>query len=270
VAPAAETGLAQLEAAVAADPDNVNHRIALAKIYFDNDNLMGTFEQTKAALAKDPNEPRALTYNAIVRMAMGQNEEARTQLEKASKLEPGYLDAWVALASVRHILGDAKGAETAIESAIKSHPENEAKLREVFAQIKARKAENLPASPHANMPDPEVPVAPAPQQAAASAAPIQVTLSIGPAAMPKTGIVYVIARSEGGHPVAVKRVDAQSFPLTVDLGGADSMMGGPLPSTVRVEARLDSDGDAGTADSKEPQAAVDGVAAGSKVVLKLE
>lgn len=267
-------GLQQLEDAVRADPDNVNHRIALAKIYFDQENLMGTFEHTKAALAREPNEPRALTYNAIVRMAMGQNDEAKAMLEKSSKIEPKLLDTWVALASVRTNLGDAAGASAAIDAAIAAHPDQEARLREVLVAIRGRKQEKMPPSPHAAMPDPVAPVAPAGMTVAAAApdASIHLTLSLASSAALKSGVVYVIARSEGasGHPVAVKRVDAQSFPLSVEIGTADAMMGGVFPATVRLEARLDSDGDAGTTETGDPKAIADGVPAGSKLAMKLE
>jgi len=268
-------GLQQLEEAVRADPDNVNHRIALAKIYFDQENLMGTFEHTKAALARDPNEPRALTYNAIVRIAMGQNDEAKAMLEKSSKIEPKLLDTWVALASVRTTLGDAAGAPAAIDAAIAAHPEQEARLREVLEAIRKRKVETAPPSPHATMDDSVSPVAAPAAMTAAAAAPdasIHLTLSLASSATLKSGIVYVIARSEGasGHPVAVKRVDAQSFPLSVEIGTADAMMGGVFPATVRLEARLDSDGDAGTTETGDPKAIADGVPAGAKLVMRLE
>lgn len=262
-------GTQQLEERVRTDPDNVENRIALAKAYFNDDNLMGTFEQTRLALEKNPNEPRALTYNAIVRMAMGQNDDARKMLEAAAKIDPTFIDAWVALASAQTQLGNAKAANAAIESAIKQHPEEEARLREVFAQIKARPV------------TPPPPAAAAAHQAMNEALPeaargnpwIHVTLSVGSAAKAKSGVVYVIARAEGasgGHPVAVKRINAAAFPLTVDLSDADSMMGQPFPSKVRVEARLDSDGDVGTNDPGDPKAFVEGVGAGSSLVLKLE
>jgi hypothetical protein len=58
--------------------------------------------------------------------------------------------------------------------------------------------------------------------------------------------------------------------MTVEIGAADSMMGQPFPATVRVEARLDSDGDAGTNDPRDPKAIVEGVAPGARLMLKLE
>jgi len=271
----------QLEEAVRNDPDNVGHRIALAKVYFENDNLMGTFEQTKAALAKDPNEPRALTYNAIVRMAMGQSVEAEKMLETASKLDPKLLDAWVALASARTQLGNEKGAAAAIEAAVAQHPEEEKRLRDVYTQIKAQQASvtasgATPAAPphppmSADLPEGHPPMHVEPDTSAAPS--IHITLAVGEGAKAKSGIVYVIARTEGasgGHPVAVKRVNATTFPMTVELGAADSMMGQPFPATVRVEARLDSDGDAGTNDPRDPKAFVEGVTAGARLMLKLE
>jgi cytochrome c-type biogenesis protein CcmH len=88
-----------------------------------------------------------------------------------------------------------------------------------------------------------------PPAAAASSQPIHVTLSLDPSATVKSGVVYVIARGEkAGHPVAVRRIDAAAFPISIELGTADSMMGQALPPNVRIEARLDSDGDAGTKD----------------------
>jgi tetratricopeptide (TPR) repeat protein len=257
----------QLEQAVAAEPDNITKRIELARLYFDSENLMGVFEQTNAILAKDPNEPRALTYNAIARMAMGQNEQAKAMLEKVTAAEPDLLDAWVALASVRMNLGDKTAASAAIDAAIARHPEAGPRLREVFAEISTTQPEAMPPSPHATASDP-LAAAPAPGTPS-----IHVTLSLAPSASAKSGVVYVIAKSEGengGHPVAVRRIDGAAFPLSIDLDATSSMMGGSFPKKVRVEARLDSDGDAGTNDAADPKAFVDGVSAGSRLVMKLE
>ena len=47
------------------------------------------------------------------------------------------------------------------------------------------------------------------------------------------------------------------------------MIGAPLPEKIRIEARLDSDGDAGTNDPADPHAFADNVRGGSAVELKL-
>jgi len=249
--------LAQLQQAVKDDPDNMEHHIALAKANFSRDDLMGVYEQTNLVLAKQPDEPRALTYNAVVRMAMGKNDEARTMLERATKNDPKLIDAWVALASVRSQAGDKAGATAAIESAIKQHPEDEARLREVFAKMQ------LP---------PEVRTGKV-AAAGAPAAPIRITLAVDNAASVKSGVVYIIARADGqasGHPVAVKRIRTDSFPVDIEIGAEDAMMGQPFPSLLHVEARLDADGDAGTKDASDPKAAADRVAAGAALTLTLK
>ncbi len=278
-------GLKQLEEAVRTDPKNADHRIALAKAYFGQNDLMASFEQTKAVLDQDPNEPRALTYNAVVRMSMGELDGARAMLEQATERDPKLLDAWVALASARTQSGDAQGASIAINSAIAHHPEEEARLRSVFVEIQKQ----APSAQHPSTPTPvasndlppdhppmpgmtSMPAsAPAPTAAAGPAPkPIHVTLSLDPTSSVKSGIVYVIARgAEKGHPLAVKRIEAAAFPLSVDLGGDDVMMGQPFPPSVRIEARLDSDGDAGTKNPSDLSAFANGVPVGTSVTLKL-
>lgn len=276
----------QLEEAVQRDPGNIDQRIALAKAYFGNNDLMASFEQTKAVLDQNPREPRALTYNAVVRMAMGELEGARIMLEQATEGDPNLLDAWVALASVRTQSGDARGASAAIAAAIAQHPEEEGRLRSVFAQIqKQAPPAGQPAATAAsrlNMPPDHPPLPdvgavtpsahatpPGATPLAAPSKPIHITLSLDPSATVKSGVVYVIARGGAGHPLAVRRVEATAFPLTLELGGGDSMMSAPLPDKFRLEARLDTDGDAGTKDASDPRAALDGVSAGATVALTL-
>ena len=253
------------------EPVNVEERIAAAKDAFARNDLIATFEQTKAILDQHPDEPRALTYNAIVRMAMGEVASAKTQLEQATQLDPKLLDAWVALASARTQSGDSQGASAAIEKAIKEHPAEEQRLRDVYAQI-----QNQEKSARSDLPPdhPPIPDAAPPHGTAAMTAGtapnsslIHITLS---ADDPDGGIIYVLARGEdGGHPVAVQRIETNAFPLTVDFGGSDTMMGAPMPAKVRLEARLDADGDAGTTDPAELRAVANGVVAGSSVEMKL-
>jgi len=87
-------------------------------------------------------------------------------------------------------------------------------------------------------------------------------------------VLFIIVRNPGqtaGPPVAAKRINAPTFPLEIDVTSIDSMMGQPLPPTVRVEARLDSDGDATTKNPSDPHAAQEGVTTnGGKVGLVLK
>jgi tetratricopeptide (TPR) repeat protein len=253
----ADPAVQKLEQEVSADPNNADKRIALARMYLDKENMMGVFEQTKAVLEKNPNDPRAQTYNAIVRMAMGQLDQASSLLDSATKTDPKLADAWVALAWVHVQKGDKSGAKAAIDSAIANVPAEADRLRSVWSQMSNQQA------------------APAPAAAPAAAAPdaIHVTLTLADSAAVKSGIVFVIARNLGvttGPPVAVKRIAVTSFPITLDISSADSMMGQQLPQKVRIEARLDSDGNPLTKGPNDPSAIAETVEAGSSLALTLK
>jgi len=253
------SSLEQLESTVKANPDDTEARIALAKLYLDRENLMGVFEQTTAVLAKNPNDARAQTYQGIVRMAMGQKTEAQKLLTSATTVDPKLTDAWVALAYLRTQEADNDGASRAIDEAIKQHPEDEQRLRSIFAQMQQRVSG---ASSGGQAPPPV-------QQSTGPS--VHVKIDLAPGAR-TTGILYVMARDAsgaGGPPAAVKRIEVTSFPIDVDLTSADSMMGQPLPSKMLIEARLDADGNVMTKDPADPKASAENVVTGANVTLTL-
>jgi len=241
---------------------NVDEQIVQAKDAFARNDLMSAFEKTNAVLEKNPDDARALTYNAVVRLSMGEVDKASSMLERATQRDPKLLDAWVALAQARMHAGQQKEAAAAIDAAIAQHPEEEKRIREVFTTMQKPAAETTALPPdHPPLPGAEV----------SSAQPIHITMSLDPKIADKGGIIYVIARGdEKGHPIAVRRIDTNAFPVTIDFGGDDAMMGGALPPKVRLEARLDSDGDAGTNSPSDPRAFADGVRAGTSVELTLK
>ncbi len=262
-APAATASpVEQLEAAVKSNPDDAEARLDLAKAYLDRENLIGVFEQTQANLQKTPGDPRAQTYQAIVRVAMGQLEAARTLLDAATKHDPALTEAWVALAWLNTREGKSDEATAAIREAIRHNPREEARLNDVLAQMRAQAAQ-APA---------ESPAAPSASASASAAGPaVRVVLQLDTSArVPPSGVVFVIVRAAGvtsGPPAAVKRIPLGAFPITVDLSAADSMMGQPLPPQMRIEARIDSDGVATTKDANDPAGAVEGVRVGERVVV---
>ena len=202
-------------------------------------------------MAKSPEDSRALTYQALVRMAMGDSASANQMLERALKSDPSLLDAWVTLAWVQAQEGKTAEAEKTMKEAMRRHPKEQARLQQVLDQMKSPP----PASPSTTP---------------TGTPGVRITLD---SASPARGTIFVIARAAGvtaGPPVAVKRIDATSFPTTLELTSADSMMGQPLPATMRIEARLDSDGNATTKTPSEPSAVQDGVTAGSAIKLTLK
>jgi tetratricopeptide (TPR) repeat protein len=268
----------QLEAAVQKEPDNLQLRNDLAQAYLERENLMAVFEQTKFVLERKPEDSRALTYAALVRMAMGAGDEAKSMLERASKSDPKNLDTWVALAWMHAQRNEMKDAEAMIAEASKQVPEQKERLQMVLVQM--QRAASQPQQPvqtaagGEQLPPghPRIDGAPAAPAAAAPTGPsINVTLELDPSASTKTGVLFVIARNPmGGPPAAVKRLQGVSFPVTITLSSADSMMGQPLPAKFRLEARLDSDGDATTKPPTDPAAMQNDVTPGATVKLALK
>jgi tetratricopeptide (TPR) repeat protein len=280
-----DPALQQIQAAVAKTPDDLEMRDQLAKAYLERENLMAVFQETQYILQRSPNDARALTYQALVRMSMGQRDGAEQMLNRAIKADPELLDAYVALAWDYVQVGKAKEADGLITAASRRHPDQQARLEEVLARMKEQvKNQPPPAAMPANHPALPVPGAesapatgtvPAAAPAAAGGGSVHVKLSLaGSVKQLPSAVLFIIVRASGeaaGPPAAAKRINAPTFPLELDITSADSMMGQPLPPSVTIEARLDSDGDAMTKDPSDPHASQSGVATnGTKVALVLK
>jgi cytochrome c-type biogenesis protein CcmH len=276
-APATSPMIQQLEAAVQKDPNNLELRNDLAQAYLQANNMMAVFEQTKFVLEKKPEDSRALTFQALVRMAMGDADAAVEMLQRATKSDPKNLDGWVSLAWIYVQTDRMAEAERMIAEAVKQSPNDRQQIENVFASMKQSKNGQPAQTAEGGLPEGHPPVdgnppaTPVPSTPAATGPSVRVTLNLDAGARQRTGVLFVIARNPaGGPPVAAKRVMASSFPMTVELSAADSMMGQPLPPTFRLEARLDSDGDAMTRVPTDPSAMQEGVSVGSVVTLALK
>jgi tetratricopeptide (TPR) repeat protein len=247
-----------LERSVQQNPDNLALRDDLAKAYLDQNNIDGVAEQTRYVLQRNPNDARALTYSAIVHIIARQPQAAEAMLEKATQSDPNLVDAWVGVAWLSAQSGDMARAEAAMGEAKKRHPEMTARLDELMAHLRA----------------PQQPMQAAQTAPAAQPAKDAVHVTLNFNGQPPGGTIFVIARPAGmtaGPPAAVKRLPLSTFPISLDLSAADAMMAGePLPAKMRIEARIDIDGDPMTHDPKDPAAFVDGVAVGQSVTLTLK
>lgn len=293
--------LVALRQKVEANFDSVDARLDLARAALVKNDMMEVFEQTRFVLAKDPNNARALSYGGIVRLAMGEPDQAVAMLTKATQLQPDVLDPWIHLALVQAQLGHRAEAEAAIREAEKRHPEKKAVLEQMLAQIKstpvpppsaqtgspaARASADVPPDhPAISMPGNAASTPPTghekrsvmalpsghPLAAGAGEGTLVVSGTLrldNPAAkVSSPAIVFLIARQAGKPgtpPMLVKRISVNSFPVAFSMSTGDSMMvSGELPKAVRLEARIDADGDAMTHAPGEPAATIDPLKVGS-------
>ncbi|HYS53633.1 MAG TPA: tetratricopeptide repeat protein [Thermoanaerobaculia bacterium] len=234
--------LSDLERSVQQNPDNLPLRDDLAKAYLDRNNIDGVSEQTQYVLQRNPNDARALTYSAVVHIIARQPEAAAAMLQRATESDPNLVDAWVGVAWLNAQAGDMTRAEAAMAEAKRRHPEMAERLDQLMARLRGPSKEEA----------------------------VHVTLHYSGQAR---GTIFIIARAAGvtaGPPAAVKRLALSAFPINVDLSASDSMMGQPLPQKMRIEARIDSDGDPMTHDPKDPAAVAEGVVLGKRVSLTLK
>ena len=267
-----DANLKALEEAVRKTPTDIGQRIELTRAYLQRRDLMQVFDQTKAILEIEPGNPHAFTYQALVRVAMGQARQAETMLLEAIKKDPRIEDAYIHLAIARLQLGNRKGAEEAIQMGQKQFPEDKDQLAQVFGQFTSANEQGGASSVPTE--HPEVPAAGAETRAAAAASsPASVVVVVDlpkGVTVPESAILFVIVREAGldsGPPTAVKRVPAVNFPITVTLTEKDSMAGEGLPGLMRVDARIDRDGDPLTKDPRDPFATEENVRPGGAQVL---
>jgi tetratricopeptide (TPR) repeat protein len=292
---ASDATLAELRARLEAEPEDHDARLDLARQLLLRRDLMGVWNETQQVLAKSPGHPRALSYQALVRLAMGQGEVAVEMLKQAIAAAPELMEARQNLAFVYASLGRTKDAEAAIAEVARRSPQDGERLREALATFErdrpARGAE-AGADPHADVAppasgsgaDPHADVAPPAAAAGVQPAPagpgsagvfgwIEADATVA-RRVPAGTVVFVTVRPAGvaqGPPVAVKRLVSESLPLQFELGAGDSMMGQPLPDPMRIDVRADSDGDPMTRPASDPSGHADAVALGKtgvRIVLR--
>ena len=84
---------------------------------------MSVWNDTQFVLQREPGNPRALSYQALVRLAMGQVDVAETMLKQAIATAPDLVDAHLHLAVVYARSGRIAQAESTLRAAMSRFPE---------------------------------------------------------------------------------------------------------------------------------------------------
>jgi cytochrome c-type biogenesis protein CcmH len=259
--------VAALQARVQQNPDDVEARLDLARAHLMRQDMIAVFHETEAVLQKDPGNARALAYQALVRLAMGQGDQAEEMLKRALGKDPNLLEGYLHLMFVYTRLGKPKLAEATMARAVQRFPDRAQSLRRLLTQMQSEPEEG-PAEGGGQ--------GPAEGPAAASSAgssggrtvsgvidlDASARASVSPGA-----IVFVMLRDASfgaGPPLAARRLPASSFPLAFEIGQGDVMAGGQIPDEVLVEARLDSDGDPVTRPPTDPYGRQENVKMGTR------
>jgi cytochrome c-type biogenesis protein CcmH len=265
----------EAEAAVKANPDDIEARLRLTRAYLARQDMMAVFRETQEILAKSPGNPQAMSYQALVRLAMGQGDVALDMLKKALKAAPDNMETYIHLSLVYARLGRAKESDATMEEATQRFPEQAPMLRDVQKQIRqavqrvAAEETGGTENPHAAVAAPgagtmgQAPSEAAPVSGAGDDRRVSGTVDLDPALagqVPPGAVLFVFVRDSGfgaGPPIAAKRLPASSFPVPFEISSADSLRGDPIPAEILLEARADSDGDPMTHPPEDPVASID-------------
>jgi hypothetical protein len=85
---AADGNEAQIQAALARNPDDVDARLALAHLYLFRQDWTGVLNQTARVLERAPGHPQALVYQAVGFARMGRMQDAQAAISNLSKRFP--------------------------------------------------------------------------------------------------------------------------------------------------------------------------------------
>jgi cytochrome c-type biogenesis protein CcmH len=270
--------LAQARALVERKPQDLDARLGLARLLLVRQDMMAVFTETQAALQLSPGNPRALSYQALVRLAMGQAPKAESMLKEALQKDPQLLDAYLHLMLVYVRSGRPAEAEKVLAEAKRRFPERAGTLQDLLTEMRSQGSEEAQAAdasdPHSNVPvgggAPGGSAAPAPAGAGAKKVSGLLELDASLQGQAFSGSIVFVTLREGGFgagpPLAARRIPAGTFPMPFEIGAADSMTGEPLPDDLLIEARIDSDGDPITRPPSDPYGRADRVPAGSKDV----
>jgi tetratricopeptide (TPR) repeat protein len=281
--PPADPVVDRLKALADADEADLGKRLELAKALIGRRRLFEAFGEAKKVLGVDPENARANAYSGVIQLEMGRFKQAVSQLQKAATNDPSLVEAWMYLGIAHLEMHRPKEAIVAWDKAIELRPDAAQVLTPLRKKAQLMAEGKLPppgptrrghpGERPAGHPGAHPPRRPASHPTQPSHAAIHGTVTLRGGTAKPGAVLFIFARAvgqAGGPPIAAKRIVAKSLPLQFTLGQADSMMGRKLPAKVRLQARLDPDGNPTTKEADAPQALLESVALGEQVTLDLK
>ena len=105
-------------------PDSISIRLQLTMLYNQTEQSEKAAKQIQLLLAKNPNQPDALFFQAEFEMDRDSHSTASHILQKVVRLQPKHFNAWVNLARLQMHAGKSHATATSLIKALKLQPEN--------------------------------------------------------------------------------------------------------------------------------------------------
>lgn len=209
------------------------------RVAFTKQDWPKAIEAFKQVLTADPNQPEAHSYMGFILVQAGHGDGALMAFEKALSVAPNFpMALWGKGMILYREKQDYQGAREVLGRLVQLLPagEDKSQIEKVLAELPETN------KPMASANKPPQPVKPA-------AAQISGQITIDPklkAQVDGQAALFIIARAaEGaGPPIAVKKIERPTFPLSYSLGSENMMIqGSSFAGKLNITVRLDRDGD---------------------------
>lgn len=255
--------IAELEAKLAADPNDLEALNDLTQTYMMVSDYQKAFGYNDTALKAAPSDPDARTYRGALTAMMSMPEKALEQFDAVLAEKPDHALAIVYRAMVLFQTGQVDAALTSLETAAKKYPDSE-EIQSAWQQARAAAAEQG-ATPSA------APPGGAPEMASGDVI-VSGTLTLDPASAAaltgsETLFLSVADPARPRPPLAAQKLPGPlqfPMPFQITTSSLIAMGGTPpaVPGAIDLKARIDLDGDAKTQESA-PSATITGVSRGA-------
>jgi tetratricopeptide (TPR) repeat protein len=118
----------ELKTELARNAEDLDKRLELARLYLDRQDMRSAWKETWQVLQRSPQNPLALTYEGLIRIAAGKPETSLEPLKVAIAKNPDLLEAYLQLAFAYLSLDRVRDAEATIATASKRFPDKAASL----------------------------------------------------------------------------------------------------------------------------------------------
>jgi cytochrome c-type biogenesis protein CcmH/NrfG len=223
-----------LSIATSPKPPDVSAMLAAADATLERGNMSDALLQYRAVLEQAPGNVTVLTRLAILAQQAGQPANGLRLIKDALKQQPRYVPAWQAKGFLHFSQKDYQEAIAAWETYLRLASNNDPHRKSIEALI-TQSRQRAQAAQTADM-------APADVAPATISGTLRLAAEPSPP-IPAGAVLFIIAGSGTGPPVAVKRIRGPQFPLDYNLGMEDVMLHGrAFTGTVNVSVRLQATG----------------------------
>jgi cytochrome c-type biogenesis protein CcmH len=217
---------------------DIQSSLNAGKTAFAQQDWPKAIETFKKVLAMDPNQPEAHAYMGFILVQAGHADGALMAFDKALAGAPDFpMALWGKGMTLYQAKKDFAGARQTLEKLAGLLPPGQER-----SEVEKALAEMSETSTRSSESRPGAPAAVSSAQQISGKITIDAKLK---ESVDQKAALFIIARAAGaaGPPLAVKKIDSPTFPLSYSLGPENVMIQGrPFGGKVLVSVRLDKDG----------------------------